>query len=463
MKRRASAPLEKKKTKKVQTSLLSFFSIQKPEKKPITEKNVQTDFYWQENDHNEVLIVDFECSDTYSEIMAFTEQRKGDSDERGIDFEMIDQKGEKEDICVVIEDDDQEEKVSVDEDDDQVGVVEGEEGKGKYDGIDFRRFVMEGGDKIEKKPSPLKKSGSGLNHMESVQGVVLRSFGSIWGMSGDNVDKLKQPVDIIKLKKEKMEKKKVVPQNSLFRTVMNKAKSAFFGNNTPVSKSPASPKDSPRKVRGKREIKECPFYKRVPGTTFIIDGFKRYSSPDCNSYFLTHYHSDHYGGITKNWNRGLIYCSEITANLLINIMGVKAEYIVPISMHTRILVENTYVTFYEAHHCPGAVLILFETVDGKYHLHTGDFRFNSDLDDHQQICNLSLTNLYLDTTYCDPKYTFPKQSDIINSVIDYVGMQKKRTLFAFGTYTIGKEKLFLSAAEVFGYKIYVTPKKKEDH
>ncbi len=37
--------------------------------------------------------------------------------------------------------------------------------------------------------------------------------------------------------------------------------------------------------------------KRIPGTTFIVDGFQ------CRGegliYFLTHYHSDHTWGLTK--------------------------------------------------------------------------------------------------------------------------------------------------------------------
>jgi hypothetical protein len=53
----------------------------------------------------------------------------------------------------------------------------------------------------------------------------------------------------------------------------------------------------------------CPSYKRIPGTDFLCDGFYYASGSLTQNYFLTHFHSDHYGGITKKWNEGIIYCS----------------------------------------------------------------------------------------------------------------------------------------------------------
>ena len=53
---------------------------------------------------------------------------------------------------------------------------------------------------------------------------------------------------------------------------------------------------------------QCPSYKRIPGTDFLCDGFY-YAGSLTQNYFLTHFHSDHYGGITKKWNEGIIYCS----------------------------------------------------------------------------------------------------------------------------------------------------------
>ena len=35
-------------------------------------------------------------------------------------------------------------------------------------------------------------------------------------------------------------------------------------------------------------------------------------------YFLTHWHSDHYTGISNTWKRGKIYCSQVTRNLMLS-------------------------------------------------------------------------------------------------------------------------------------------------
>ncbi len=60
-------------------------------------------------------------------------------------------------------------------------------------------------------------------------------------------------------------------------------------------------------------------------------------------------------------------------------------------------------------------------------------------------------------------YRFPPQDDAIQAVRDAVRTERVRntgkTLFVFGAYSIGKEKIFLEIAKCFGVKIYVTPDK----
>jgi DNA cross-link repair 1A protein len=228
-------------------------------------------------------------------------------------------------------------------------------------------------------------------------------------------------------------------------------------NSPPVAKE-TSPKPA-------RQI--CPFYKRVPHTPIIVDGFAcQYAEPANPIFFLSHFHADHYKGLGPNFNRGPIYCTQITANLLLTRLRVKALYIHVLPMRVETAVPNlpnVTVQFFDANHCPGAVLMLFKLADGTHHLHSGDFRYDSELEDHRTLRQFKIHNLYLDTTYCNPKYAFPPQSTVISHVIDVFSraVQDAQTLVLIGTYTIGKEKFFLSLASIFECKIFVNKSKMQ--
>ncbi|KAG9688041.1 DRMBL-domain-containing protein, partial [Aureobasidium melanogenum] len=193
--------------------------------------------------------------------------------------------------------------------------------------------------------------------------------------------------------------------------------------------------------RGKPSYtRTCPFYKILPGTNIAVDAFRYGAVAGCNAYFLSHFHSDHYVGLTSTWSHGSIYCSKVTANLVKQQLRVNPEYVIALDWEVPTEVPGTpgvTVTMISANHCPGSSLYLFEKPLGKGPepklqriLHCGDFRacrmhlehplLRPDVQDHITGKNKEqkIDVCYLDTTYLNPKYAFPTQEDVIKACAD---------------------------------------------
>ncbi|RBQ71970.1 hypothetical protein VDGD_04259 [Verticillium dahliae] len=193
--------------------------------------------------------------------------------------------------------------------------------------------------------------------------------------------------------------------------------------------------------RGKAAYERtCPFYKIMPGFNICVDAFRYGAVKGCQAYFLSHFHSDHYIGLTAHWTHGPIYCSKVTGDLCIMQLKVAPKWIVALDFEETVEVPGTggvMVTMIPANHCPGSSLFLFEKPHGKganvkkqRYLHCGDFRacpahvehplLKPDVQDaitgklKQQRIDLC----YLDTTYLNPRYSFPPQEDVIRTCAD---------------------------------------------
>lgn len=215
-------------------------------------------------------------------------------------------------------------------------------------------------------------------------------------------------------------------------------------------------------------------YLRSKTYTVSFDAFNYAPHATVDQYFLTHFHADHYGGITKSWSyervfgedtdfendskyKPIVYCTTITGKLLTIRIGVDPRFIFHMELDTRYCVkrfdaelgsvnvdsggrvseESTpglYATPLTANHCPGAAIFLMESIslEGEVcrMLHCGDFRVSSEILSHpilapfsldpppNQPQRLQLDKVYLDTTYMTPTYNFPKQELVCESTAD---------------------------------------------
>ncbi|XP_058785987.1 DNA cross-link repair protein SNM1-like [Vicia villosa] len=208
------------------------------------------------------------------------------------------------------------------------------------------------------------------------------------------------------------------------------------------------------------KTRDVPKWCTIQGTPFRVDAFK-YLRGDCSHWFLTHFHMDHYQGLTKSFNHGKIYCSSVTARLLNMNIGIPYDKLHILPLNQKVEIAGIGVTCLDANHCPGSIIILFQPPNGQVVLHTGDFRYSEEMANNPFLQIRPINTLILDTTYCNPQYDFPKQEAVIQFVIDAIQAEafNPKTLFLIGSYTIGKERLFLEVARSLRKKVYVTAAK----
>lgn len=204
----------------------------------------------------------------------------------------------------------------------------------------------------------------------------------------------------------------------------------------------------------------------------VMDAFSYGDIDGCEYYFLSHFHSDHYNGLTKNF-KGNIICTTITRNLVVAILNVPIGNIVAIPLNVW-----TYISSHiqclclDAFHCPGSAIFFIRIRGEETVLHTGDFRAGKEVLENSffldNITNLS--RVYLDSTYSSPKFSFPSQDfvlrDMRERILKLTLKDRKgcihpiRRLYLIGSYIIGKEKIALTISELLGCKIYCQNRKK---
>lgn len=187
-------------------------------------------------------------------------------------------------------------------------------------------------------------------------------------------------------------------------------------------------------------MRTCPFYKIMPGFSICVDAFRYGAVAGCKAYFLSHFHSDHYIGLTANWTHGPIYCSKVTGSLVKKQLRTAAKWVVELEFEKPVEIDGTggaRVTMIPANHCPGSSIFIFEKpfttgnlTRTKRILHCGDFRACPEHVQHQmlrpdipdtitgKLRQQKIDICYLDTTYLNPRYSFPPQDDVIRASAD---------------------------------------------
>ncbi|KAK3184711.1 hypothetical protein Dsin_031997 [Dipteronia sinensis] len=194
------------------------------------------------------------------------------------------------------------------------------------------------------------------------------------------------------------------------------------------------------------------------------------------AYFLTHLHSDCTQGLTSTWARGLLFCSRLTAKLLpfkfpaLNLSLLRLLEIgywnsfslISPSSRENIVVQ---VMAIDAHHCPGAVMLLFRGEFGCL-LYTGDFRWETS-SDRAKTGTTTLIKalkdnvvdiLYLDNTFCNPSFDFPSRQVAAQQVVEIIASHPNHDII-IGIDTLGKEELLLHVSRVLNIKIWVWPER----
>ncbi|KAI9217913.1 hypothetical protein BC828DRAFT_417736 [Blastocladiella britannica] len=185
----------------------------------------------------------------------------------------------------------------------------------------------------------------------------------------------------------------------------------------------------------RKRKRSCPFYKWIPGTPFTVDAFCYGAVPGCSAYFLTcdllfwflqvltrqlmsrHFHSDHYGGLSGNFVHGPIFASPITL-ALVRLKFSRVTNLHPIPVGGEVVdVQGVRVSAYDANHCPGAVIFVFELPNGEINVHVGDFRACPSMLQLEAL-QRPITRLFLDDTYLKPIHTFPPQDEVLEIVTE---------------------------------------------
>ncbi|KAK6125582.1 hypothetical protein DH2020_040675 [Rehmannia glutinosa] len=193
-------------------------------------------------------------------------------------------------------------------------------------------------------------------------------------------------------------------------------------------------------------------------------------------HFITHAHKDHAQGIAAHASYP-IYSTLLTKTLILQYYPqarLDESTFVGIEVGQSLVVEdpdgNFIVTAFDANHCPGAVMFLFEGNFGNI-LHTGDCRLTPE-------CLLSLPDKYvgkkgkeprcpldcifLDCTFGQFPLKMPSRYTAIQQIINCIWKHPDARTVYLTCDLLGQEEILSEVSQTFGEKIYVDKAKNLD-
>ncbi|XP_055703555.1 DNA cross-link repair 1A protein-like [Phlebotomus papatasi] len=229
-----------------------------------------------------------------------------------------------------------------------------------------------------------------------------------------------------------------------------------------LSRVPKSEETNLKFPKGRKVV--CPPFKIIKGTTFAVDAFRYGIIEKITQYFLTHFHADHYVGLKKSFNQP-IHLTAITANFVKSFLKVQEKYLNILEYDVPKIIDGVEVTAIDANHCPGAAMFLFKLPSGECILHTGDFRASFLMEMNPIFWNNNIDTIYLDTTYLESQIHLPSQDESIQTAV--METQKfleknigQKCLVIVGTYVIGKEKVWLTLAKKFNFRVWLESQRR---
>ncbi|KAK1421584.1 hypothetical protein QVD17_24044 [Tagetes erecta] len=209
------------------------------------------------------------------------------------------------------------------------------------------------------------------------------------------------------------------------------------------------------------------------GLPFSVDTWTP-SSNTKKHHFLTHAHKDHSQGISTH-SSFPIYATSITKNLTLNYYPhLNHSLFVDIEIGHSIAIDDPFqpftVTAFDANHCPGAVMFLFEGPFGNI-LHTGDCRLTPEclqrlpekyLGKISREPKCRLDYVFLDCTFGSFSSKMPSKHVAIRQVIDCIWNHPDARVVYLTCDLLGQEEILVSVCQTFGSKIFIDKENNPD-